>query len=167
MTAYSTRMPAGIPGAMSRMESNTTEAMKFDPATPPATFGSPVILVSGKVQPVNTATVSAGVVGFTARPYPATGASGSSAIGSAIPAAWSAADIMKRGYMTVALAAGDYTSATIFKGNPVYVRTTAATTPTRPVGGLSDQATGTVAIPNCVFMGPPDGFGNVEIAFNI
>ena len=111
------------------------------------------------------------MVGFLPRPYPDIGASATSdsTFGGEFPRTGSTANCLKRGYIVVKLQAGDYTAATCLKNTPVYLRTTAATGPTRVVGGFADSsgATGSTVIPNAFFNGPPDANGFTEIYYNL
>lgn len=147
--AYLTRMPAGIPGDVSRKTEATIESglMAAEVA-----FGSPVKLdAAGKLAPL--AAVSDAVYGFMVRPYPTQAqAAGTGDI----------RDCMRRGYMTVRLAQGESV-----KGGQVHVRAVAAEG--KAVGDIEAAAVKdeTLAVPGCWFMGSADAGGNVEISFNL
>jgi hypothetical protein len=117
MTAYVTRAPAGFPGAVTRADSLTIQPEMIDSATPPTAYGAPVKLVSGKVQPLGA---SGAIYGLAVRAYPVQ--STTNAFGAAAPPTSGLLDVMRRGYMAVALKQG-----TAAKGAQVYVRTVADT----------------------------------------
>ncbi len=167
MVAFKYRMPAGIPGNPNRVEHLTSEAQIMDTAFPVLLFGVPIKLVSGLVRPVASGDAATVVYGFLIRPYPTQNqgyGSPADAFGGGIPNPIDLANVMRRGYMTVKL--NNVTAAV--KGAAVYVRVADPTTPT-PIGGLEAGADGgdCVVIPGCIFMGPADADGNVEIAYNI
>lgn len=163
MVAFLYRMPAGIPGDVTRPSNSTTEPQQIDSGTPPTKYGVFVKLVSGKVQPVASGDAGSVVYGLLQRPYPTNAAN--EALGTATPPTSGLCDVMVRGYMTVKLALG-----TAAKGGAVYVVTTAGgtvvvgdiVTSTTPAGGGT-----AVAVADCIFMGAADASGNVEIRYNI
>ena len=163
MTAYLTRMPAGIPGAVHRIHEATIEAQHFDPATT-VLYGQFAKVVSGRMQPIGAGDAASAVYGARVRSYPTQGGAANDPLGTATPPVGGVGDIMRRGYMTVLL--GGVAAAA--KNAPVYLRV-AAPAGGKPIGGLEAAADGanTITVPNCVFMGPADPTGNVEIAFNI
>lgn len=167
MVAFKYRMPAGIPGATNRVEQLTAEAQIMDTAFPVTLFGVPVKIVSGLVRPIASGDAASLVYGFLIRPYPTQNVGtaysvGTDGFGGGVPNSQDVANVMRRGYMTVKL--NGATAAT--KGGQVYVRNANGSTPT-PIGGVEAGATDCVAIPGCIFMGPADADGNVEIAYNI
>lgn len=150
--AYLYRCPAGVAGDMTRRESAVISAEILDGTTTPTVFGSPVTMVSGKIQPINAD--SEVVYGFLVRPYPAQGTS-NEALEAATPNKEQIADVMRRGYMTVKCTLGTPT-----KNDPVYVNWDDGTLQTTQ-GGNEDL------IPECYFTGVGDANGNVEISFGI
>lgn len=164
MVAYTTRLPVGFPGRVSRSDSLTIEPAIIDSGTPPTAYGRPTKIVSGKLR--GPASGDAGTVfnGWLVNPYP-TQSSTNGLGASPTPPTSGLADNMKRGYMTVPLALG-----TAAKDGQVYVVTTAGgtvvvgdiVTSASPAGG----GTG-VAVTGAFFMGPADAAGIVEIAYNI
>jgi hypothetical protein len=161
MTAFTFRMPAGIPGAISRESQATLEPNILDTTGAPTAYGTVVKLVAGLVRAIASGDAATVVYGFLARPYPfndSTDGLGTSTV----PTSRRLCDVMRRGYMTVALAAG-----TAAKGGQVFVRVTAGSG--RAVGAIETAADSgnCVAIAGAQFMGPADAGGNVEIAFNI
>lgn len=169
MTAFTYRMPAGIPGALSRgVENSTIEPQIFDTAVPPTVFGVPVKYVNGKVQPIAAADVVATVVqGFLVRPYPAQGVS-NEALGAGTPNPADIANVMKRGYMMVKVNAS-LPAAVPAKGGTVYCRKTDHGAGEYPIGGIESDADAAKceAVPNCYFTGATDSNGLCEVAYNI
>jgi len=163
MTAFTTRAPAGFPGAITRSDSLTVEQEVIDSTNPPTAFGQAVKIVSGKMQALQAGDAGTVVGGFLVRPYPAQ--SSSTALGAATPPTSGIGDRMRRGFIAVKLALG-----TAAKGGQVYVVTTAGgtvvlgdiVTSASPAGGGT-----AVAITGAFFSGPADSGGVVEIEFNI
>lgn len=160
MVAFLYRMPAGIPGDVTRPSNSTTEPQQIDAAAPPTKYGVFVKLVSGKVRPIASGDAASVVYGLLQRPYPTNAAN--EALGTATPPTSGLCDVVVRGYMTVKLAQG-----TAAKGGGVFVRVTADTG--KLVGDIETAADSgaCVAVANCIFMGGADASGNVEIRFNI
>ena len=161
MVSYTTRMPIGFPGRISRSDSLTVEAVPVSQATPPTAYGQFVKLVAGVLQPLASADTAAVIYGLLVNPYPAQ--SSSNGFGAAVPPAGGIADVLRRGYIVVPLAGG-----TAVHGEPVYVVTTAAAG--YPVGSIvpaSNTGGATAVATLATFEGPADASGNVEIAYNI
>lgn len=163
MAVLNLRMPAGVPGAVSRVEHLTAEPVHLDPAAPFAAYGVPGVLgANGRFRPVQAGDTAASIGGFLMRAYP--GFASSTYYGvSGMPVGAGVGDRMRRGYMQVQLNAGN-----AVKEGPVFVRVGAGTA-AKPIGGIEAAADGanTVQIPACQFMGPADSAGNTEIAYNI
>ena len=68
MPAYLTRMPAGIPGDVSRKEGATIESSLVGSKAIP--YGAFVKLVSGKLEPLAASDTAAVIYGLAVRPYP-------------------------------------------------------------------------------------------------
>ena len=149
--AYLYRMPAGIAGDVTRKEQATIEAQIMDTTTPVTVYGVPVQMVAGKIKPLSTN--SDVVYGFLVRPYPTQSAT-NEALASGTPSTINAADILRRGYMTVKNTAG-----TPAKDGQVYYVTA--------TGLISASSSSATAITGCYFMGEADSDGNVEIAYNL
>ena len=147
--AYLKRMPSGFPGDVSRKAEATIEAgLMADTVA----FGAPVKLgAQGKLAPLSAASDT--VHGFLVRPYPT---QNSAAVSGSIQ------DVMRRGFMTVKLARG-----TAAKGGQVHVRVIAASG--KAVGDIeaSADASNTLSVSGCIFLGEADEGGNVEISFNL
>lgn len=149
--AYLTRMPAGIPGDVSRKAEATIEAGLMAETVP---FGCAVKLdANGRLARPAASTDT--VYGFMVRPYPTQDNAAT---------ADTTQDCLRRGYMTVKLARG-----TAARGGQVYVRVTAVSG--KQVGDIEAEAdsteTRTLAVPGCLFLGAADADGNVEISFNL
>jgi len=148
MTAYLYRMPAGIAGAVSRINDSKIKQEVFT-GNPAASYGLPVaIQTDGTVAPAGASDT---VYGFLVRPYP----SQPTAVDSdgTVISANKLVDIMVSGYMTVSIPTADVATAT--KGTAV-----------KNSGTGVGAASGT-AIPLCFFEGSADASGNVEIRFNV
>lgn len=160
MAVFTYRMPAGIPGGVSRHEHSTIEAQHIDVTNPPNRYGGPVKVVNGYIQPFGAGDAATALYGFLVRPYPTQ--SINDPLGTSTPPTSGVCNVLKRGYMMARIEAGAAT-----KNGPVYLRVTAGSG--RLTGAIEGAADGvnTVVAPNAVFMGPADGTGNTEIAFNI
>lgn len=146
------RMPAGFAGDVTRKHEATLEPALL--GTVPIPYGAPAVYRNGKLAPVTAGDTL--IAGFLARPYPTqSGADGTA------PAA-TLGDVLRRGYMNVRLALG-----TAAHNGQVYVRLVAASGKT--VGDIEAAADGdnTLSITGCVFTGPADASGIIEIAYNL
>lgn len=143
------RMPVGFAGDVTRKAEATLEPGMVGAAAIP--FGAPAVYAEGKLRPV--AAGDTAIAGFIARPYP-------TQTGEALPG--TVADVLKRGYMAVRVAAG-----TAAHGGQVHVRLVAAAG--KAAGDIETAADGdnTLAVPGCVFQGPVDAEGVTEISFNL
>lgn len=167
MTAYLTRMPAGIPGWVNRGFINTIEPASLTPngvTGHPTAYGIPLVIDNtggnvGNMRMVASGDAIGSVYGLLVRPYP--GHDSTDAIGVGTPPLEGYCDVLRRGYMTVKLSG----SSAAVKGAPVYVWKAAASG-THIVGGFesTDPTTSGFALPGAVFMGPADANGNVEIS---
>lgn len=153
------RMPSGIPGDVSRLQSATIDSAPLNASLPFPGFGLPGKLASGKFVPIAAGDTAASVLGFLVRTYPT---QGSDAAG-ATPVASGIASVLRRGHMTVMLNSG-----TAARGGQVYVRI-AAPSGAKVVGGIEAAAdsTNTIAVTGCTFQAAADASGNVEIEYNI
>ncbi|MDR3488803.1 MAG: hypothetical protein P4M05_28360 [Bradyrhizobium sp.] len=168
MASFLYRMPAGIPGQVTRLEQSTIETQAFDPAVPFPAYGVAMKTgANGKMQPIAVGDTASLVEGILVRPYPTTGApSQTSVIGGAVPAPAGICNRLKRGYIMVQLNG----AAAATKDGPVYIRVGAPATG-KPIGGFEAAAdatpANTILLTNAVFTGPADAQGNTELAFNL
>jgi hypothetical protein len=113
--AFLYRMPAGIPGAISRSQNVDVASFPANPAAAFAAYGLLGKLLSGKFVPI-TAGDTAGY-GILTRPFPIGGVNASDALGVSVPPNVGMLSPLRRGHMTVLLNAGSAVA-----GGPVYVR---------------------------------------------
>lgn len=163
MVAYTTRMPAGIAGNISRSDSLTVEATPINSAKPPLAYGIFGKFVSGKAEPLEASDAGAVVTGMFTRPYPFQSTDNN--FGGGTPPSSGILDFLRRGYVSAILKVG-----TAVKGGAVYVVTTAGGTVV--VGDIVTSASpaggGTaVLVSNCFFTGAADANGITEVAYNI
>jgi hypothetical protein len=168
MVAYAYRMPAGSPGAVSRIEHLTSEPQNVDSAQAlitPLGYGKPLKTVAGAARAMTTGDGVALITGWLIRSYPHGGAA-NDAIGTSTAPTAGLINRMKRGYMqvTASLQSGVGTPA---KDGPVYFRTTAAGGKLYGDLEATSDAGNNAIIPGAFWMGPPDTAGNCEIAYNI
>ena len=161
MTSYQFRMPAGIPGDITRASNAVVEPNLIDQTLPPGLFGRFVKMVAGKVLDLASADPASVVYGIIVRPYPTQTTQASQGLGGGVPALNDPCSILRSGYVNVKLARG-----TAVRGAQVYVRTTAGS---YAIGDIEDTAASgqCVAVANCFYMGAADGSGNVEISYNL
>lgn len=112
MSAITTRMPAGIPGDVTRKANSVLEPGIIGTSAVP--YGSAIKLSGSKHVGLEAGDGAADVVGFLARPYPTRGANDT--VDASAPAG-AACDVLKTGYLSVELADG-----TASKGADVFVR---------------------------------------------
>lgn len=157
------RMPAGIPGDVTRRDAAKIEQQQMDADFPVTQFGLPVKMVSGKIRPM-AENDTAQPYGFLVRPYP-TQRTTNEALGAATPDPTQLCDVLVSGYMTVKNAYG-----TVAKNDAVYYRSQQSS-PAVLIGRVEADSSGSpttnVAITGARFMGEADADGNVEIAFNV
>lgn len=163
MTSFLYRMPYGIPGDITRQSVATVETQVINPSAPFTAFGLFGKIASGYFVPVGSGDTASSVYGLLVRPFPTQGANASDPLGTSVPLASGAANVLRRGYASVHLNSG-----TAALGGQVYIRVANASTG-KPIGGIEAAAdsTNTIAVANCTFMSAADASGNVEIGFNI
>lgn len=168
LNSFGTRMPAGIPGAVSRAEHATIEPQVI---TPTGITGAPLYYgLAGQIDATTgrfrtLANTDTDAYGWLVRPYPTSNVNVSDGLGTSPPPLTIVpVDVMVRGYMTIKL----YGTTAAKKGGLVYIYT-GSTTGTHVNGGAeAATSSGAVALPDkTYFMGPADADGNVEIAINI
>lgn len=137
--SYLQRMPAGIPGDVSRKEGAYVEARVFDATNPPLAYGQPVVIdgTSKNIRKLLAGDASTSVYGFLVRPFPTSNINTTDGLGTSTPNTNQPADIMKKGYLNVLL---QNSTASALNGQ-VYVRT-ATTSGSLVQGGLEAAAAG-------------------------
>lgn len=160
-TVFTKRMPAGVPGSISRPHEASTEPQTMDSAAPVPAFGYPVKISGNKIAAIAAGDTAADVYGFLVRIFPATSGSLEQDFDSAVPVPHGLHPVMTRGYINVLCAAG-----TAAKNGAVYMRV-AAGAGNAPVGRIeaAEIPGETVAIPNCIFTGPVDENSITEVRF--
>jgi len=173
MVAYTFRMPAGVPGEVTRLQTYgaTIKAEKINTASPPQAYGVLVVVDANGIRPIAVADASApaiNLLGILVRPYPGADLTvafpaGVVPFGAGMPPQTGLADVLRRGYCSVSLKG----SAAAAKGGNVYLWYGASAAP--HVQGGFEAATGASAwqVPGAQFEGPADAQGNTEIAFHI
>jgi hypothetical protein len=163
MTAYTYRMPSGIPGDVTRQSQAKIETQILDAGSPFSAYGLFGKIASGKFVPVGAGDAAAAVYGFLVRPFVTQGANASDPLGTSVPKTSGAADVMRSGYASVKVNAG-----TASVGSQVYIRVANAATG-KPIGGIeaASDSTNTIAVAGATFMSAADAGGNAEIAYNI
>lgn len=162
MVAFLTRMPSGIPGAITRESQAKIEPVVLDAAGPFPGYGLFGKVVSGKVRPMGAADVAASVYGLLVRPFPTN--SSQDGLGTSTPPQnGGIGDMLVSGYASVKSNAG-----TPALNGTVYIRVANAAGG-KPIGGIEAVAdsTNTIVVAGARFMGPADASGNAEIAFNV
>ncbi len=163
-TAYTTRMPLGIAGAVTRQRDLTIEQVYLDPSNMFSAYGLAGKYSNNKFVPLAAGDTVANVVGIFVRPYPIQSQADLAYLGVTTA---QVGDKLARGYICVQVGA-DASSA--LKGAPVYVRV-AAETESSPLGSLvltpDATAANTPQLTVATVFGPGDAAGRVEIAYNI
>lgn len=164
-TAYTTRMPIGIVGAVTRPRDLTVEPVTLNHSKQFSSYGLPGKYVNDQFVPLESGDTIDKVKGILVRPFPITSAADLAYLG---VDANQVGDNLKRGYICVAVTAGNATTAK--KGDPVYVRVAGGTTQS-PVGSFvlspDSTASNTPQLTIAEVMGPGEADGRIEIAYNI
>lgn len=166
MVAFNTRMPAGIPGDITRAWAANVEPVAITPSGTtgaPTAYGIPVVIdaTSGLMRMMTAGDTA--VYGVYVRPFPTN--SGTDGTGTSTPPTGQVAgDILVSGYISVILSG----STAAVKGGQVYIWTAAASG-THIVGGFEASSPGGsgITFTNAYFMGPADSNNIVEIAFRV
>lgn len=164
MVAFPYRLPSGVLGNVTRIDSATIEPHLCNSSNAPGAYGLPVVVDANGVRPVGAADTAAMVGGMLARPYPTSG-NGTDGLGVAAPPVSGIANVLRRGFI-IAQLNGATAAAT---GGTVYIRIATPSTG-KPVGGIeaASDTTNTIALPaQWYFTGPADASGLVEIGVNI
>lgn len=117
MSAYTTRMPAGSPGDVTRLNGSILEPGFVGDVD--VAHGAPVKLSGGKFIALEEGDTAADVYGVMSRSFPQQGGTGT--LTPDVVPAGAVGDVLRTGYILVLLAVG-----TAVKGGAVYVRTAAA-----------------------------------------
>lgn len=169
MTAFTYRMPAGIPGAVNRPDQATVEPVALDPVNDFPKYGRfGKTGNTGLFRPLQSGDAAALITGMLVRPFPTN--AGTDGLGTALPPQnGGIGDRMKRGYMTTELNWG-----AAIKDGQVYVCNTAAGSQVVGDIGADSLSGNAVAVVGAFFTGPSDAsgagadvVGQVEIAFNL
>ncbi len=107
-TAYTTRMPIGIAGAVTRPRDLTIEPVVLDHTKQFASYGLPGKYVNDQFVPLESGDTIDKVKGILVRPFPITSAADLAYIG---VEANQVGDNLKRGYICVKVTAGNATAA--------------------------------------------------------
>lgn len=164
MAAFLTRMPAGIPGSVSRPNvAKTILAGQLSITNLFPSYGVPVAIeaTTGRIRPVIAGDVAAAVVGFLVRPFPYTG---SNVLGVSVPPQTGGiCDRITHGFMSVKV-----TNGTPVAGGAVYTRTILnSAIPAGVIGDIEAIADGvnTFVVTGATFTGGMDANGNSEVAY--
>lgn len=164
--SFLTRMPAGIPGAISRNQMAQVEPQQFDPDHVFIAYGRAVKLSASElIQPIGAGDTAADVYGVLVRPYPLQITSNSDqALGAGTPPTSGINDVIVAGYISVQL----YGATAAKRGGQVYIRIANAGAG-EVVGGFEAAADGgdTITPNGWTFMGPADADGMTEIRINV
>ena len=159
--AYYKNLDRGYPGALSRVHEggHTLESKIVGEGTSAELYnGSPAALdANGDIVPVESATIAGKLFGFVVRPYPSQGVGSLTGEDESLQPS-TAATVMRRGYMTVAVASG-----TPAARGAVYVVTSGSAA---PLGSISAASANATVIPGAFFTGDAAD-GIAEIEFNI
>jgi hypothetical protein len=158
---YKDGVPAGWPGFVSRRENLAAEPRRIGDGNVPAAYGIAVAVVidSGDVRELEAGSGTEDVYGFLIAPEFSTY--------TPKPEGGTMGDVLRQGYMTVAVASGD-----VKANGRVYVRVNNPSDG-HPLGEiLAENIAGeTIAAPGARFVGPsapaPDGSCVAEIALNL
>ncbi|MDR1979767.1 MAG: hypothetical protein LBQ42_13610 [Synergistaceae bacterium] len=159
---YFKNLDRGYPGALSRVHEggNTLESKVVAEGTTVELYvGSPVALnTEGEIVAAETAALAAKILGFVVRPYPTQGIGSIDGEDEPLQVG-TVATVMRRGYMTVEVAAG-----TPAARGAVYVITSGTGV---PLGSISAASANATQIAGAYFTGDASVDGIAEIEFNI
>ncbi|MCC8421466.1 structural cement protein Gp24 [Photorhabdus thracensis] len=162
-TSYLTRMPLGFNGTVTRLRDLTTEPAILDQTKVFGQYGLAGKYSVDKFVPLEEGDTVDDVVGILVRPYPIQSQADMAHLG---VKAGTTGDILKRGYMAVAVKGAESAK----KGGKVYVRVKEATDDS-PLGSFliapDKTAENTPELQLVKIMGPGDASGHIEIAYNI
>lgn len=122
MTAYMFRAPAGVAGDITRPDDTIVESAMIDPTGAPQNFGCAVKMVLGKIKAMTTGDTADKFYGVLSRVAPSISGDLASGLGDGKPNPAAPQGVVVKGYVNVKCAVGEP-----LRGDPVYVRVTAAT----------------------------------------
>jgi hypothetical protein len=165
------RMPAGIPGEVTRFQTvGTTIAAQTQNSTTPFTaYGLVGTIDTNGARPIlaSDAAAPATPLGISVRPFPTSDNQvanpGVVGFGSGTPMPRGIIDMLFRGYINMKLNG----AAAATKGAPVYVFSGVSSGNHVQAGIEAAAGTSLWLLPGAFFTGPADAQGNVEIQFNI
>jgi hypothetical protein len=165
---FTYRMPAGIPGEVSRFTvlGTTIEAEPQNATTPVNAYGQLCVVDTNGCRPIaaaDSAAIAVGLLGISVRPFPGSDLTvGNVPFGAATPPTKGVIDILKRGYITVKNNVGSPV-----KGGAVFVYFGTSTGSHVQAGFEAAAGANLWQVPGAYFMGAADANGNVEIQFNL
>jgi len=165
------RMPAGIPGEITRFQTlgTTIKAEVQNSSTPFTQYGQVGTIDTNGARPIAAADAAAPTtpIGISVRPFPATDNTvanpGVVPFGAGTPMARGIIDILYRGYISMKLNG----AAAATKGGAVYVYSAVSSGNHVQAGIEAASGANLWALPGAYFTGPADAQGNVEIAYRI
>lgn len=163
--SFLTRMPAGIPGAITRNRQAQVEPQQFDPLNVITAYGLPVKINTAQlIQQMGGGDTAASAYGVLVRPFPLQETVTVNPVeGTSAPPTAGIGDVLVNGYISVHL----YGVTAALRNGQVFIRIANAGAG-QIVGGFEAAADGgnTVAPKGWVFMGAADANGNTEIRIN-
>lgn len=162
MNAFVSRMPAGIPGTLSRGAAQSTVDTVNLTANSFTAYGLGGLIDSATGNFRLPGAGDTAITGVLVRPFPTN--SSQDGLGVSTPPAKGLADRLLRGFVSIKL----YGATAAKKDGQVYCRIQNAGAG-QVIGGFEAAADGanTIAVAGAFFTGPADANGNSEIRFNI
>lgn len=165
------RMPAGIPGEVTRFQTvgTTIAAQQQNAATPFTAYGQVGTIDTNGGRPIlaTDTALPATPIGISVRPFVSSDNTvanpGVVPYGPGTPMPKGAVDMLFRGYINMKLNG----AAAAVKGAPVYVYYLASAGNHVQAGIEAASGAGLWVLPGAFFTGPADAQGNTEIQFNI
>lgn len=173
MVAFVFRMPAGIPGEVTRFQTygSTIKVEKQNVSKPVTKYGQLVFVDASGARPIDagdTTMPSALQLGVSVRPFPGPDSTvafptGTVPFGAGTPPPTGVIDVLYRGYVGVTVSG----AAAASRSSGVFVYD-AASNGTHVLGNFEAAAGANLwALTNAAFMGPADAGGVTEMGFNI
>ena len=170
---FTYRMGAGFPGDVNRTHPVSIEPCTVSASNPPDAYGQGVVLDSttGTVKKITNESGTQALYGITVRPYPAQQTTTSSFCGAVdgniAPPTTGVVDVLRTGYITVALNTG--ASGATYRGQAVYVCNSATTGHVVGVFENNTSTSAAILVSNAIFNSASDASVDhiTEIAFNV